>query len=155
MNSLEPGQRWVMRIRAWIMFAVLMIPGAIWEIVNRSVELIWPGAGIGGLVLLLIYPTFFAPDRSFRHLRWKVEDEELHLHKGWWNKVETIVPFRRVQHIDVSQGALERAFHVTSLMLHTAGTIDHKVVLPGLSRETAEQIRDEVRTVIVREADVR
>ena len=60
-----------------------------------------------------------------------------------------------MQHIDVRQTALERAFGVTALVLHTAGTAHSRVVLPGLARETAEAIRDEARSVIAQEADER
>jgi hypothetical protein len=56
-----------------------------------------------------------------------------------------VVPLDHVQHIDVSQGPLERAFGICSLVLHTAGTLHSQIVLPGLARATAEGIRDEIR----------
>jgi membrane protein YdbS with pleckstrin-like domain len=64
-----------------------------------------------------------------------------------------VVPLRRVQHLDVAQGPLERAFGVTRLVLHTAGTMNSQIVLPGLTRATAEGIRDEIRAHIRQEPE--
>ncbi|GAA3718661.1 hypothetical protein GCM10022268_28690 [Sphingomonas cynarae] len=63
-----------------------------------------------------------------------------------------MVPLSRVQHIDVSQGPVERAFGVARLILHTAGTSHAVVVLPGLSRVKAEELRDSIRVRIRPEA---
>ena len=153
MNPLEPGQLWLMRISAWIGAGVVLLVALIAEVINRRLDLIPSNLILPIIAILLIYPAFVAPGRLFRAWRWKVEAEELHLHHGVWTKLETVVPFRRVQHIDVAQNALQRTFGVTSLVMHTAGTAHSRVVLPGLARETAEALRDQARTVIAREAD--
>ena len=155
MNPLEPGQLWVFRIHAWIGAAIVLAVASAAEIVNAFIDLIPSGLVLPAVLILLIYPALIAPGRLYRSWGWKIDAEELHLQRGIWTKVETIVPFRRVQHIDVSQPALDRAFGVCRLVLHTAGTQDFRVTLPGLSRETAEEIRDAVRAVIAREADER
>ena len=74
-----------------------------------------------------------------------MDPEELQVRRGVWTRVQTIVPLDHVQHIDVSQGPLERAFGICSLVLHTAGTLHSQIVLPGLTRTTAERMRDEIR----------
>jgi hypothetical protein len=56
-----------------------------------------------------------------------------------------VVPFGRVQHIDVVQGPLQRRFGVGSLVLHTAGTRSAAVLLPGLAAAEAERMRDHIR----------
>lgn len=155
LKPLEPGQLWVMRIGAWTKAAVFLVLAIAGEVVVSRTTALPFGLVLAGVILLLLWPAFVAPDRRFHAYRWKTADEELHLHRGVLTKVETIVPFVRVQHIDISRSALERAFHVASLVLHTAGTIDHRVTVPGLSRETAERVRDDVRAVIAREADER
>jgi len=155
MNPLEPGQLSVWRVQAFGFGAVVLIAAIVGEVVRAKADLpVPPGTVIGLAVLLLIYPVLISPKKHFLAWGWKSEDEELHLHHGVFTKVETVVPFRRVQHIDVRQGALERHFHVCALVLHTAGTINHRVVLPGLDRRDAEAIRDAVRSVIARDADV-
>lgn len=153
MNALEPGQLWVLRLQIWAGVLAALILGVIAEVINRKIGLIPSGIVIGLVALAMIYPAIFVPGKHFRSWKWGIDAEELHIHHGVWTKVETIVPFRRVQHIDVSQNALQRGFHVTSLVIHTAGSLHSRVVVPGLSRETAEEIRDQARAVIVRDAD--
>jgi membrane protein YdbS with pleckstrin-like domain len=70
-----------------------------------------------------------------------------------WTQIDTTVPLRRVQHLDVAQGPLERLFGVTRLVLHTAGTANSEVVLPGLTRATAEAYRDDIRAHIRQEPE--
>ena len=54
-------------------------------------------------------------------------------------------PLVRVQHIDVTRGPLEKMFGVATLVVHTAGTHNSVVTLPGLAPDRAGQIRDIIR----------
>lgn len=92
-----------------------------------------------------LYLALLAPPRRYRAWGYGIDGEELRVRRGVWTRVQTVVPLDHVQHIDVSQGPLERLFGITSLVLHTAGTLHSQIVLPGLDRETAERIRDEIR----------
>lgn len=99
-----------------------------------------------GLTGLLVSPT-----RRWRALGWAAGEGELHSAGGVWTRWHTVVPFARVQHIDVAQGPLERAFGVARLVVHTAGTAHAVVVLPGLSPDEAEALRDRLRAAIADE----
>ena len=105
------------------------------------------------LLLLLVYPAIFGPIRHYRSWGYRMDEEELRLAHGVLTQVETLVPLKRVQHLDISQGPLERTFGVCRLVLHTAGTAHSQVVLPGLSRETAEAMRSEIRSHIRQEIE--
>lgn len=104
-------------------------------------------------LLLIIYPALVSPVRSYRAWSYRMDADELRLAHGVLTHVETLVPLKRVQHLDISQGPLERSFGVCRLVLHTAGTAHSQVVLPGLSRATAEAMRDEIRTHIRQEPE--
>lgn len=152
MQPLAPGQLWVMRIHGLfgiIPFLVPAFPAAVW-LKGAYPDLAWlpfiPAA------LMAVYLLLLRPGRAWRAWGYRMDPRELHLRCGVITKVETVVPLARVQHIDIAQGPVERAFKVNRLMLHTAGTAHALVVLPGLPRETAEAIRDEIRTHIQSEA---
>lgn len=137
-----------MRVHAAIFGACALAAALAANIVLHGV-LDWPmGIVFVPVALLLIYPVFLAPPRQFRAWRYAADDEELRIARGVWTRVETIVPYGRVQHIDVAQGPVERAFGVARLILHTAGTAHSEVVLPGLTRARAEAMRDEIRAHI-------
>ena len=143
---LAPAQLSVMRIRA-VRTALLLLSAA------AAAEFLIPdlpmrGVVIGPTLLLALWIAVFAPQRRWRRWGYAFTGEELHVTHGLWTQVHTIVPVLRVQHIDISQGILERVFGVATLVLHTAGTVTNVVVLPGISRGTAEEIRDAIRNRI-------
>lgn len=141
-----------MRVHAIIAGAILLFAAIIVD--AAQIERVGlPGGLVTGLaIILLIYPVAIMPGRRYRAWRYRIGQDELHIAQGVLTRVETIVPLARVQHIDVSQGPIERSFGVSRLVLHTAGTMHSRVVLPGLSRATAEAIRDEVRSRIRQDA---
>lgn len=149
MQPVERGQLWVMWIHA-LWMALVLIAGAITveSAIAKQGGALPTGSILLPLILLLAYPVLFAPRRRYQALGYAVDAEELRIGRGVWTRTETIVPLGRVQHIDLSQGPIERACGVCRLVLHTAGTMNSLVVLPGLSRSTAEAIRDEIRTRI-------
>jgi hypothetical protein len=95
--------------------------------------------------VLLAYYAFVSPGRRFRRWGYAKTDDELHVAHGVVTHTETSVAFHRVQHIDVAQGPIERMCGVWELVLNTSGTMNSRIRLPGLSRATAEALRDEIR----------
>jgi uncharacterized protein len=57
-----------------------------------------------------------------------------------WRRIIT-VPLSRIQHTDVTQGPLQRAYGLATLTLYTAGTEHAKIDLHGLAFGTAMAIR--------------
>jgi membrane protein YdbS with pleckstrin-like domain len=58
---------------------------------------------------------------------------------------DTIVPYVRVQHLDVKRGPVDKLFGTATLVIHTAGTHNSVVTVPGLTPERAAEIRDIIR----------
>lgn len=148
LTPLQPGQRLVMQIAALPPAALLVAGGVALGAFART-EFGWPGWPallVTGAIAL--WAVLIAPRRRWAAWGWALAEDEIHVAHGVWTHVHTVVPLARVQHIDVAQGPLERAFGLARLVLHTAGTAHATVVLPGLSRPQAEQLRDTVRAHI-------
>ncbi|HEU0100541.1 MAG TPA: PH domain-containing protein [Allosphingosinicella sp.] len=142
---LDRGLLRLMRTRGAIAGCVLLAAAAVGEFwADRLVELPF-GLLLGAAFAVLLYLAVIAPPRRYRAWAYGMDSEELHVRRGVWTRVHTLVPLDHVQHIDVSQGPLERAFGICSLVLHTAGTLHSQIVLPGLTRPAAEAMRDEIR----------
>lgn len=144
LQPIERGQLYVMHARGAVTAFVLIVSAIIAEVVFAG-ELPVRGAIAGAALLVGIWLAVIAPPRRWRHWGYAFTGSELHVGYGWWTRVHTIVPVVRVQHIDVAQGPFERGFGVARLMLHTAGTDETVVILPGVTRATAEEIRDAIR----------
>ncbi len=134
-----------MQIQGAIAGLVLLSAAAVGEaFLDRLLPLPF-GLLLGAALLVLVYLAVLAPPRRYRAWGYRIDPEELQVRRGVWVRVHTVVPLGHVQHIDVSQGPLERALGICSLVLHTAGTLHSQIVLPGLDRATAERLRDEIR----------
>jgi len=145
LTPMDRGLLRLMQLRGAMAGGFLLAAAAVGEaFVERLVDLPF-GLLLGAALLILLYLALLAPPRRYRAWGYGMDAEELQVRRGVWVRVHTVVPLDHVQHIDVSQGPLERAFGICSLVLHTAGTLHSQIVLPGLARATAERIRDEIR----------
>jgi membrane protein YdbS with pleckstrin-like domain len=151
LTPMDRGLLRLMQVRGAMAGFFLTAAAAAGELsVDRLVPL--PGGLLlGAALLILLYLALLAPPRRYRAWGYGMDCEELQVRRGVWTRVHTVVPLDHVQHIDVSQGPLERVFGICSLVLHTAGTLHSQIVLPGLTRPTAERIRDEIRGRILEE----
>jgi hypothetical protein len=145
MNPLSSSQKKVLRARGFILAggllaAALLAEAALASKSSMPIGLVAAVALLLGAVLVLVLP-----ERRYRAWGYDATSDELYVQNGIWLQTLTVVPFGRVQHIDVSQGPLERRYGVGALTLHTAGTRASAVVLPGLDMADAERMRDEIR----------
>lgn len=149
-TSLEPSYLSVLRIFGVIQSAVLIaIVMIAISAINSEYDRGLPYWAIAIPTLALAFWLIWvSPARRFAAWGYRMEADELRIKRGVLTREETIVPLGRVQHIDVGQGAVERGCGVTYLALHTAGMAHNVVTLPGLTREVAEALRDDIRTHI-------
>jgi membrane protein YdbS with pleckstrin-like domain len=94
------------------------------------------------VVLLLVWHSWRWPARAYQFTSYRVDDQGIEIRKGVFWRVVINVPRSRVQHIDVSQGPIERRFGLGTLVIYTAGTDHAKVELEGLEHGRAMRIRE-------------
>lgn len=146
LHPLERGQLHAMRLASAISYGIAAFGLGMGSwVLGRAWE--WLPVWAAPLVVLLLagWSIGVAAPRRWARWGWAWTGRELHVASGWLHLRHTIVPAARVQHIDVAQGPLERMFGVATLVLHTAGTANSEVHLPGIARQTAEEIRDAIR----------
>ena len=142
--AVEPGYKNVLRLRLGIVWLLLTAIASIFDYVLLK------QVGFGGLLPIAALAiaaavVIIAPQRIYRRLRYRLTGQVLQVLRGWLFHTDTVVPFVRVQHLDVIRGPFDKMFGTASLVVHTAGTHNSIVVLPGLAPERAEEIRDEIR----------
>lgn len=82
------------------------------------------------------------PVLEYRHTSYKLDSQGIEIRSGVVWRAVTNVPRSRVQHIDVSQGPMERSYDLGRLIIHTAGTDHSRVELPGLNHHAAFSLRN-------------
>ncbi len=148
MTQLDPGYILLLRLSAFIRAILLAIPIFIGDAAIANEGLIKPFVIAAPISMLFLLMIFLLPRRRYNRWGYDMSDGQIQIIRGYLFYTDTIVPINRVQHIDVAQGPLERLFGLSSLVLHTAGTHNSTVVLPGLKREIAEEMRDTIRDYI-------
>jgi membrane protein YdbS with pleckstrin-like domain len=144
LQPVEPGYRHVLRLRLLFAWLPVVIGGWILDTVLLA-DTPFFGIVSSGLPLIAMAVVFLAPQRIYRHLRYGLTDRLLQVVRGWLFHTDTIVPFVRVQHLDVTRGPLDKLFGTATLVVHTAGTRNSIVTVPGLAPGRAAEIRDVIR----------
>ncbi|MFH8804984.1 PH domain-containing protein [Streptomyces sp. NPDC017936] len=100
---------------AWAAFALLPLAGIAW-----------------GWVML---------ERNWRSWRYAERADELLISRGVLWREETVVPYGRMQLVEVTSGPVERHFGLAGVQLHTAAAATDARI-PGLDPAEAERLRD-------------
>jgi hypothetical protein len=141
---VEPGYKNVLRLRYAISWGFLALVGLI---VDRMLLGKTPAGGVLPLaaVVIGVLAVMIFPARVYRRLRYRLTDRLLQVLRGWLFHTDTVVPLVRVQHLDVVRGPLDKMFGTASLVVHTAGTHNSIVTVPGLAPDRAAEMRDLIR----------
>lgn len=148
MTPLHPNQIWLLRIRTLITAVTMLLPFLVLDLALRDEHFLPAGLAPAVVALAGLIALILLPQRRYRAWAYREEEDELHIRHGLLIRVRTVVPFGRVQHIDTTQGPIERRLGLATLILHTAGTRSATVSLPGLREADAEQMRDRIRAKI-------
>jgi membrane protein YdbS with pleckstrin-like domain len=144
LGPVEQGYRHVLRLRLLFLWLPLIAAGVAFDnlLIGDS-----PAYGLVSALMPLIAVAIvaLAPDRIYQRLRYGLTDRLLQVVRGWLFHTDTIVPFVRVQHLDVTRGPLDKMFGTATLIVHTAGTRNSIVTVPGLAPDRAAEIRDIIR----------
>jgi membrane protein YdbS with pleckstrin-like domain len=142
--AVEPSYKNVLRLRYAVSWGFLSLVALILDLG------IWGRTPIGGILPLAalvigLIATLLFPARTYRRLRYRLTGRILQVLRGWLFHTDTVVPLVRVQHLDVVRGPLDKIFGTASLVVHTAGTHNSIVTLPGLAPGRAAEMRDIIR----------
>ena len=108
---------------------------------------VWSGAPLG---LLLLPPAavlaagllsvLLAP-RRVRAIGYAERGEDLLVRRGLLYQRVTVIPYGRMQYVDVSVSPLQRAFGLATVKLHTAAVGSHAEI-PGVEHAEAYRLRE-------------
>ncbi|SHF71265.1 hypothetical protein SAMN05443144_11253 [Fodinibius roseus] len=93
------------------------------------------------LVVVAALVILFVPEVRWQRWSYQVDKHEVDLQSGIFIITRTLVPIKRVQHVDTRQGPILRSYGLADVTISTAATT-HRI--PALNEETAEQMRDQI-----------
>ena len=115
----------------------VVVAGAVAAAVSGS------GVAVGFVVAVLVVAALSWRFVGRRYGSWGYAEREddLLVRRGVMFARLSVVPYGRMQFIDVTAGPLERIFGLATVRLHTAAAATDARI-PGLAREEAARLRD-------------
>lgn len=102
-------------------------------------------AAVGLLVAVAVLAggaiCLFVVRRRFRAWAYQEREEDLVVSRGVMFRRQSVVPYGRMQFVDVTAGPVERLFKLATVKLHTAAAASDARI-PGLERKEAARLRD-------------
>ncbi len=141
LTPLDPAFVKVMRISGALVALIPLGGAAVLEVA----ELLPLGSIFVPLFLLLAYIVWSVPPRRFARWGYDAGEDRLRIKRGYLFYSDTVVPFGRIQHMDVDQGPIERRYDLATFSAHTAGTHGSTITLPGLQHADALALRERIR----------
>ncbi|STX04613.1 Bacterial membrane flanked domain [Kocuria rosea] len=115
--------------------AVLAATG-VWSGVPLGLLLLPPAAVLAaGLLSVLLAP------RRVRAIGYAERGEDLLVRRGLLYQRVTVIPYGRMQYVDVSVSPLQRSFGLATVKLHTAAVGSHAEI-PGVEHAEASRLRE-------------
>ncbi|MFT4213889.1 MAG: PH domain-containing protein [Microbacterium sp.] len=103
-------------------------------------EPVWIWLLLGADIVVTGWTLAIVP-RQARSIGYQLRSDDLVFRRGiLWQRM-VAVPYGRMQLVDITHGPLDRGFGIAQLRLVTAAAATG-VVIPGLSQQAAEQLRD-------------
>jgi hypothetical protein len=99
------------------------------------------GAAVAGGVVVAGLLCLVVVRRRFRAWSYQEREEDLVVSRGVMFRRQSVVPYGRMQFVDVTAGPVERVFRLSTVKLHTAAAASDARI-PGLERGEAERLRD-------------
>jgi membrane protein YdbS with pleckstrin-like domain len=97
-------------------------------------------------VALIALVAWLVERGRYRSWGYAERDDDLIVTRGLLFRRVSVVPYGRMQFIDVTAGPLDRAFGLATVQLHTAAAASDARI-PGLVRVDADALRDRLATV--------
>jgi membrane protein YdbS with pleckstrin-like domain len=130
------------------MIAIEVIVRTIWTLVFLVATLIawyvaaptWVVVAGGALVVTTLIGLYYGV-RAISSYGYAERERDLLVRHGRMIRRLSIVPYARMQFVDVTAGPLERIFGLATVRLHTAAAASDATV-PGLEAQEATRLRD-------------
>ncbi|MCQ9343172.1 PH domain-containing protein [Corynebacterium kozikiae] len=122
----------------WITIGALTIPVLI-ALIIAATFFPWVWWGVGVVAALGVAAAWINP-LQVRRIRWQEDRDELLIAKGKLWRTLTVVPYGRIQYIEVLEGPVDARYDLAKIKLHTASA-SSDATIPGLERELARDLR--------------
>ncbi len=137
-QSLSPKLITARRLILGMFVAGVLVAAAVVAFAGAPV---WVAPAIAAAAVALLVIGWPWIGRRVRSWGYAERTDDLVVASGIWFRRLVVVPYGRLQFVDVKAGPIDRAFGLVSVQLHTASATSDAAI-PGLSPDVAAELRD-------------
>jgi membrane protein YdbS with pleckstrin-like domain len=126
--------------RAELALATVIMAFAVGLIFGAALGALACGISVLVVIVAGALSSWFVRNR-FRAWRYQERHEDLIVARGVMVRRLSVVPYGRMQFVEVTAGPIERLFKLSTVRLHTAAAASDARI-PGLEREESARLRD-------------
>lgn len=135
MRPVSPQLTRVRLIANGIWLGIFLVVAIVVAVTNGG----WWWSGVAAVVALGVWLAWLIPGQV-RNMGWLETPDELLITRGKLWHTFTVVPYGRIQFIDVHAGPIARAFGLKTVKLHTASA-STDATIKGLEEQEADALR--------------
>jgi uncharacterized protein len=145
-NELGSGVEWrrpsprllvVRRLEVGVLTVLVAVAGGILGVLAN----VWVGVSVAAVILAAGGVAELFVRRRVHAWSYAEREDDLLVQRGVLFSRLSVVPYGRMQFIDVTAGPIERSFGLATVRLHTAAAASDARI-PGLARVEADRLRD-------------
>ena len=146
-NAWQPVSPALARMRRVVVAIVTIVVLGVLALLTWLLSLpvaFWVSVGVVAVALAAV--GWVQVGRNARWWAYAERDEDLYVRHGVMFRTLVVVPYGRMQYVDVHAGPFEQLFRIASVHLHTAspGT---SARIPGLPASEAARLRDRLTSL--------
>jgi membrane protein YdbS with pleckstrin-like domain len=142
LTPIQKRYKNIIWINQGLVFLILWaIPVLAYYLLNLP---LWIPATAFSVLLIIFIIRTIETEKGFPLKQFGIRQHDILYQSGFFYFTETLIPYNRIQHIEIKQGPLSRLFSLYALHIYTAGASSGDLVINGLDKNTAEKLKAKV-----------
>ncbi len=99
---------------------------------------------IASVLLLINLISLFFTLKAHPVKSYQIREKDISYQKGYMFYKLTTIPYNRIQHVEIKQDFIDKMFKLAVIKVYTAGGVASDLAIPGLTLETATQLKEQL-----------
>lgn len=95
------------------------------------------------LVIIFAF-SIIETEKGFPRRQFGIREKDIIFQSGYFVFSQTILPYKRIQHVEVKQGPLFKVFNLYTLKVFTAGSSAGDLSIAGLNKDDADKLKAQI-----------
>ena len=141
-NPVKRSLAVVRRLNVSVYFVIGVAAVSVGMVMAPDFPREWGIGAIAGLSAGWLY-MMWVIGRQVRNFAWAQGEHDFLIRRGAFFRSMTIVPYGRIQYVDISEGPVSRFFGISTVIIHTA-SVSTRAFVQGIPSEDAARLRDQL-----------